>query len=360
MSELVSAAQGRDGTAETVPAVQASDLVKTYTVRGGRKGGHTEVRALDGLSLTVPPGIVFGLLGPNGAGKSTSVKVLTTLTAADSGRAAVAGVDVARDPARVRRAIGVVAQRTGADPLATGRENLLLQGRLYGMRGETLNRRAEELLERFSLSDAAARPVRTYSGGMQRRLDVALGLMHRPRVLFLDEPTTGLDPEARAAMWDEISRLAGDEGLTILLTTHYLEEADRIAARLAIVDRGRVVIEGTPDELKSELRGDAVHVELRQAADPHDLRPYEVLGRVPGVRDLVVEGHRISARADDGAAAVPAVLSALDHAGVAVAQVTVARPALDDVYLRHTGRSFAAAEASQARDTEPATAGAAR
>ena len=322
------------------PAVQAIDLVKTYQV----KGRNEPVRALDGLSISVEPGIVFGLLGPNGAGKSTTVKILTTLAGADSGRATVAGHDVRADPARVRRAIGVVAQRSGADPVATGRENLLLQGRLYGMRGAELGRRADELLSRFDLTDAAKRQVKTYSGGMQRRLDVALGLVHRPQVLFLDEPTTGLDPEARTAMWEEIARLAGDEGLTILLTTHYLEEADKLAARLAIVDRGRIVAEGTPDELKGELHGDAVHVELVRAPDADALRVYEALGRVPGVREITVDGRRVSARADDGAAAVPAVLAALDQAGSPVAAVTVARPSLDDVYLRYAGRSFADAE----------------
>ncbi|QMU69060.1 ABC transporter ATP-binding protein [Streptacidiphilus sp. P02-A3a] len=321
------------------PAVLARDLVKTYQV----KGRSEAVRALDGLSITVEPGIVFGLLGPNGAGKSTTVKILTTLAAADSGSATVAGLDVARDPAAVRRAIGVVAQRSGADPVATGRENLLLQGRLYGLRGTELDRRADELLDRFELSGAGRRQVKTYSGGMQRRLDVALGLVHRPQVLFLDEPTTGLDPEARTAMWEEITRLAGDEGLTILLTTHYLEEADRLAARLAIVDRGRVVVEGTPDSLKGELHGDAVHVELRETA-ADGLPLYELLGRIPGIREITVDGRRVSARADDGAAAVPAVLAALDQAGRTAASVTVARPSLDDVYLRHAGRSFADAE----------------
>ena len=321
-------------------AIEAVGLVKTYQV----KGRSEPVRALDGLSISVEPGIVFGLLGPNGAGKSTTVKILTTLAAADSGSATVAGRDIAADPALVRRAIGVVAQRSGADPVATGRENLLLQGRLYGMRGPGLGRRADELLDRFDLTDAAKRQVKTYSGGMQRRLDVALGLVHRPEVLFLDEPTTGLDPEARTAMWEEIGRLAGDDGLTILLTTHYLEEADRLAARLAIVDRGRIVTEGTPDDLKGELHGDAVHAELTEAPVDDALSVYEALGRVPGIREITVDGRRVSARADDGAAAVPAVLAALDQAGSPVAAVTVARPSLDDVYLRYAGRSFADAE----------------
>ncbi len=331
------------------PAVEARDLTKSYP------GGVT---ALDGMAVTVAAGTVFGLLGPNGAGKSTTVKILTTLARPDSGAASVAGHDVLRHPDRVRRAIGVVAQRSGADPVATGRENLLLQGRLYGLRGPGLARRADELLERFDLADAGGRLVRTYSGGMQRRLDVALGLVHRPQVLFLDEPTTGLDPEARTAMWDEIGRLAGDEGLTILLTTHYLEEADRLAERIAIVDRGRVVAEGTPDELKGELRGDAVHVELREtpgAVDAQLLRA--ALDAFAGVREAVVDGRTLSARADDGPAAVPQVLAVLEREGAQVASVTVARPSLDDVYLRYAGRRFA--DADGAAGAAPVTAGSA-
>ncbi|NJP45918.1 ATP-binding cassette domain-containing protein [Actinacidiphila epipremni] len=318
------------------PAVEAGGLTKTYA------GG---VKALDGMGVTVAAGTVFGLLGPNGAGKSTTVKILTTLARPDAGTARVAGHDALRHPDRVRRAIGVVAQKSGADPVATGRENLLLQGRLHGMRGTALTARADELLARFDLAAAAKRQVRTYSGGMQRRLDVALGLMHRPQVLFLDEPTTGLDPEARTAMWQEISRLAGDEGLTILLTTHYLEEADRLAERIAIVDRGRVVTEGSPDELKGELRGDAVHVELRDAPDEVDARLLATaLGEFAAVREVAVDGRRIAARADDGPAAVPHVLAVLEQQGATVASVTVARPSLDDVYLRYAGRRFADAE----------------
>jgi ABC-2 type transport system ATP-binding protein len=219
------------------PAVAVDGLVKTYP------GG---VQALDGLSFTIEPGSIFGLLGPNGAGKSTTVRILTTLSRPNAGRAIVAGIDVLREPEQARRVIGSVSQRAAVDPDATGLENLALQGRLYGLRGDELRRRVSELLDRFTLSEAAGRLARTYSGGMQRKLHVAMGLVHRPRVLFLDEPTTGLDPEARAELWDEIGRLARTEGLTILLTTHYLEEADRLAGRLAIVDRGRIVAEGTP------------------------------------------------------------------------------------------------------------------
>jgi ABC-2 type transport system ATP-binding protein len=313
----------------TGAAIEARELTKTY-------GGG--VRALDGLGFTVETGTVFGLLGPNGAGKSTTVKILTTLSRPDSGQASVAGVDVLAQPERVRRAIGLVAQRSGVDLEATGRENLTLQGQVYGLRGAELRGRVGDLLGRFGLAEAADRVARGYSGGMQRRLDIAMGLIHRPRVLFLDEPTTGLDPEVRADMWAEIAHLAA-EGLTILLTTHYLEEADRLAGRLAIVDRGRVVAEGSPNELKGELRGDAIHVEL---GDPEpDGRAHAALDRVPGVWEVTIEGRSLRARTQDGSAAVPAVLQALEAGGVRVASVTIARPSLDDVYLRHTGRSFA-------------------
>ncbi|HEY6294334.1 MAG TPA: ATP-binding cassette domain-containing protein [Streptosporangiaceae bacterium] len=315
-------------------AIEARQLVKTYAVRGTKHG----IRALDGLDLAVPRGMIFGLLGPNGAGKTTTVKILTSLARPDTGTARVEGIDVLARPGQVRHVIGVVAQRSGADPTATGRENLILQGRLYGMRGGSVRARADELLAHFGLTEAAGRLVKTYSGGMQRRLDVALGLMHRPAVLFLDEPTTGLDPESRAAMWQEIARLASRDGLTVLLTTHYLEEADRLADGLAIVDRGRVVTTGAPEELKGELRGDVVQVELPADADAGLVRG--VLGALREVRDVVIAGRNVSARSDDGAAAVPVVLAALQRAGINASSVAVARPSLDDVYLRHTGRRY--------------------
>ena len=230
-------------------SIEARGLVKTYQAQGKKD----RVRALDGLDLTVPSGTIFALVGPNGAGKTTTVKILTTLATPDEGTATIEGIDVLASPARIRSVIGVVAQRSGADPAATGRENLVLQGHLYGMDTKSAKRRADELLEHFQLDGAAGRFARTYSGGMQRRLDVALGLMHRPRVLFLDEPTAGLDPESRTAMWQEITRLATDDKITVLLTTHYLDEADRLADRLAVVDHGRVVAEGEPERLKARL-----------------------------------------------------------------------------------------------------------
>jgi ABC-2 type transport system ATP-binding protein len=315
-----------------VNAIEASSLRKTY------KGG---VLALDGLSFAVETGTIFGLLGPNGAGKSTAVKILTTLSRADSGEARVVGLDVVRDAERVRHSIGVVAQKPGLDPEATGRENLEMQAELYGLVGAGRRRRVDQLLERLGLAEAARRLAKTYSGGMQRRLDVALGLVHRPKVLFLDEPTTGLDPEARAELWQEIERLAGEEQMTILLTTHYLEEADRLAAELAIVDRGRIVARGTPEELKSELRGDTVQVELAESANGDAAA---AVSQVRGVSELALDGRVLRARVPNGAAAIPSLITALEQSGLSVASATIGRPSLDDVYLRHAGRSFLDAE----------------
>lgn len=326
-------------TSTTDLALHATDLVKTYS--GGR--GKPPIRALDGLSFQAEAGTIFGLLGPNGAGKSTTVKIMSTLSHADSGSASVAGIDVKRHPEQVRHAIGFVAQKQVSDPMDTGIENLVLAGRLHGMSSKAAHARADDLLGRFALESAAKRQVKTYSGGMARKLDVAIGLMHRPAVLFLDEPTTGLDPEARAEMWAEIERMAQQEQMTVLLTTHYLEEADHLANRLAIVDRGRIVAEGTPDELKSGLRGDAVVVDLRETADLPAARA--VLERVPAFLELTLEGRTLRARADDGATALPLALATLDAANLRVASATVARPSLDDVYLRHTGHSFARAHA---------------
>ncbi len=315
-------------------AIETVELVKTYT--SGR--GKDTVRALDGLTVQVPSGTVFGLLGPNGAGKSTTVKILSTLSRADSGVAHVGGVDVARDPGRVRRTIGLVSQRPSSDPMATGRENLVLAARIHGLGRQESADRAATLLDRFDLTGAADRRVKTYSGGMARKLDVAIGLVHRPQVLFLDEPTTGLDPEARAEMWAEVGRLAGDDGMTVLLTTHYLDEADQLAHRLAIIDHGRVVVEGTPEELKSELRGDTIHVELE--SETLAAQAVSVLNRFPDLREVGAEGSSVRARTDRGAVAIPMVFAALGEAGVTAVSATVARPSLDDVYLRHAGRAY--------------------
>ncbi|MGO8947151.1 MAG: ATP-binding cassette domain-containing protein [Ktedonobacterales bacterium] len=315
------------------PAVLVEGLTKTYP-----KG----VQALKGVSFTVTPSTVFGLLGPNGAGKSTIVKILTTLSRPTAGRALVAGRDVVREPERVRRVIGLVAQKSAVDLEATAAENLRLQGQLYGMSGAELGHRVSSLLERFGLNEARNRIARTLSGGMQRKLDVAMGLIHQPEVLFLDEPTTGLDPEARADMWREVRRLSWEDGLTVVLTTHYLEEADHLAQYVSIIDHGQIVVEGTPEGLKAELRGDAIQVELASAIPESD-----VLGALQGLdgllRDVTLDGRSLRARVDSGASTLPTVLGALDESGIHAATATVARPSLDDVYLRYTGRAYSEA-----------------
>jgi ABC-2 type transport system ATP-binding protein len=327
-------------TTSDSPAIDARGLSKAYP--GGR--GKPRIHALHDLSFSAESGTIFGLLGPNGAGKSTTVKILSTLTRADSGTATVAGIDVAKHADRVRRAIGFVAQKQVSDPMDTGRENLMLAGRLQGMSASAARARAIELLERFSLSESADRQVQNYSGGMARKLDVAIGLMHHPSVLFLDEPTTGLDPEARTELWTELRAMAAAEHMTVLLTTHYLEEADHLASRLAIVDHGRVVVEGTPEQLKDGLRGDAVLVELTPSTDV--ALALTAVSAVSGFGDVMVEGRMIRGRAAVGSTALPLVLGALDAAGLAVASATVARPSLDDVYLKYTGHSFANAEST--------------
>jgi ABC-2 type transport system ATP-binding protein len=312
--------------------------VDAIVVEGLQKR-YGEVQALAGVSFRVRAGEVFGLLGPNGAGKSTTVKVLTTLTTPNDGRAEVAGHDVVREPDAVRRSIGYVPQSSGVDRDATGRENLMLQGRVQGMSGRRLHDRVGRLLELLGIADAADRVVRGYSGGMKRRLDVGLGLVHGPQVLFLDEPTTGLDPEARAAMWRELDVLAREELLTILLTTHYLEEADVLTDRLAIVSKGRVVVEGTAEELKGGLEGEAVMVEL---ADGEVESAAEVVRSLAEVREVTADGRLLRSRVADGARAVPTILAALDSGGIQVESVTMHRPSLDDVYLHYTGRDFRA------------------
>jgi ABC-2 type transport system ATP-binding protein len=312
------------------PSVEAEGLAKTYP------GG---VQALKGVSFGVTSGTVFALLGPNGAGKSTIVKILTTLSRPTAGRASIAGRDVVREPQRVRRVIGLVAQKSAVDLEATAAENLTLQGQLYGMSGTALQRRVAGLLERFGLAEARNRIARTLSGGMQRKLDVAMGLIHEPEVLFLDEPTTGLDPEARADMWREIAQLAREDGLTVVLTTHYLEEADHLAQRVAIIDHGQIVVEGTPEGLKAELRGDAIQVGLAETLPEAAVRA--ALSSLDGtLHEVAIDGRSLRARVDSGASALPAVLAALDATGIRAATATVARPSLDDVYLRYTGHAY--------------------
>ena len=318
----------RSRASGTPSAIEVEALRKTYP------GG---VEALRGLSFEVGSGEIFALLGPNGAGKSTTVKILTTLAAATGGVARVAGFDVDADPDQVRRRIGYVAQSSGVDPLVTARENLQLQGQIFRLPPARLRRRTAELLELFRLEQVADRMVQTYSGGMKRRLDVAMGLIHRPEVLFLDEPTTGLDPESRSVMWREVRRFAR-EGLTILLTTHYLEEADQLAGRLAIIDHGSVVAMGSPEELKGSLRGDLLTVELRDRGRTAPARA--VVEAQEGVSRVLVDEAQLYAQVVHGASAVPAVIGALEKSGFEVAQISLSRTSLDDVYLTATGHAY--------------------
>jgi ABC-2 type transport system ATP-binding protein len=317
--------------------VRADDLHKTY---------KPDVKALDGLSLAVAAGGVFALLGPNGAGKTTTVRILTTLAKPDRGSVEVAGLDAIKHPGEVRSIIGAVSQHTGTVETLTGEENLAMQGRLYGMRGRELRRRVADLLDVFGLTAAARRQAKTYSGGMRRRLDIATVLVHRPAVLFLDEPTTGLDPEGRADLWAVLTGLAADVGTTIVLTTHYLEEADQYAQTIAIVDAGRVVAQGTAEQLKSGLHGDSVLFEAEDAGQAGKLAA--ALADLPQVRDASADGALTRARVGDGPRALPGLLARVEAAGLPVVSVTVARPSLDDVYLHHAGRTFRQAERTAA------------
>ncbi len=325
----------------SVDAIDARDLRKVY--RG-------QIRALDGLTFSVRHGEILGLLGPNGAGKSTAVKILATLTRPDTGTALVGGHDVVRDPVAARRVFGYVSQRSTYDAEATGRENLLLQGRLQKIRGRALEGRVSNLLEVLGLADVADRPARTYSGGMARRLDIALGLVHRPSVLFLDEPTTGLDPEARSAMWSELERLVRLESLTVLLTTHYLDEADALSDRVVIVARGRTVVEGGPEELKRDLKGDCVVIRLGGRISGRRGAFERAVHALPGVQSARLSrlDHVLRVRVANGETALPEIISQVEREAVPVDSVTVVRPSLDDVYLHFTGRDFSTDDAQDA------------
>jgi ABC-2 type transport system ATP-binding protein len=312
-----------------------------------------DIRAVDGIDLQVAPGEIYGFLGPNGAGKSTTVHMLTTLLPPTAGRATVAGFDVATQGADVRRHIGAALQEAALDMFLTGREHMLLQGGLSGMGKAERERRADELLARVGLMHAAKRKVGGYSGGMKRRLDLAMALVHSPSILFLDEPTTGLDPQSRSALWDEVERLAREDGVTVFLTTQYLEEADVLADRVGIIDRGHIVAEGTPDELKRDIGGDSVEA---IPADPHDLeRAAAVLSRFGEPAAHSPKGAAV--RLSQGAEQLADIVRALDEEGITLAHLQLHSPSLDDVFLAKTGRSLEGAGGEdEAAEKEPVAA----
>ena len=311
--------------------IQTRDLARTFKTRGG------SVEAVRGVDLHVQAGEIFGFLGPNGAGKTTTLRMLATLIEPSAGEASVAGVDLRTEPDEVRRRIGYVPQGGSTDPAETGRGELVIQGRLYRLSATDAKARAAEVLATLDLEAAADRPISTYSGGMKRRLDVGLGIVHRPQVLFLDEPTTGLDPQARARMWDEIRNLR-ELGTTVFLTTHYLEEADALCDRLAIIDQGKIVAEGTSDELKQAVAGDVVTI----GVDGSGARVLVIVEPLPFVREasLDEETGLVRLYVDRGETAVPQLLRTLDAAGFAPSSIALNKPSLDDVFLRQTGRSL--------------------
>nr|WP_296063711.1 ATP-binding cassette domain-containing protein [uncultured Actinoplanes sp.] len=310
--------------------IETRGLRKSFMSRQGRE--KKTVEAVRGVDLDVAEGEIFGFLGPNGAGKTTTLRMLATLIEPDDGTATIAGADLRKDPGEVRRRIGYVAQGGSTWDDSTAREELVLQARLYGRSKSEAMARAAEVLKGFQLSEYADRKCKTYSGGQRRRVDIALGVIHEPRVVFLDEPTTGLDPQSRAHMWDEIRRLRA-EGMTVFITTHYLDEADALCDRISIMDNGEVVASGTPSALKREISGDVVRVGLpvdAVAAAASALSGYKI--------ETLEDSVRLNV--DDGATAIPQILRALDAAGVPLGTIELHRPSLDDVFLTKTGRSL--------------------
>ncbi len=314
-------------------------IIETRGLRKSFRGRKGAVEAVRGVDLGVREGEVFGFLGPNGAGKTTTLRMLATLLTADEGTAIVAGADLRTQPGEVRRRIGYVAQGGGTWDDVTAREELVYQARLYGLGRAEAGERADRAIRAFQLVEFADRKCRTFSGGQRRRLDIALGLVHQPRVLFLDEPTTGLDPQSRAHMWDEIRRLRS-EGMTVFITTHYLDEADALADRLAIIDHGRIVAEGTPNELKRQVAGDVVSLGINAGDGVAAEAATKLLNQEGYVREIERTDDGLRLYVDDGPVAVPQLLRAVDAAGLALGSIELRRPSLDDVFLRQTGRSL--------------------
>jgi len=322
--------------------IRVEQLVKQYD----------SITAVDGVSLEVTPGELFGFLGPNGAGKTTTIKVLTTLLRPTSGRAMVAGYDVMKEPGKVRSVIGYVAQDVSVDDKGTGRENLMLQGHLHHMENKLLRQRVDKLLELVGLTADANRRTETYSGGMRKRLDLIVGLVHQPKVLFLDEPTLGLDPQTRARVWSYLRDINQREGITIFLTTHYMEEADTLCHRLAIIDQGKIKALGSPNELKDDIGGDRIDIgfsEERLIGESVFVdSALRVLRGQPFIQRIETLGDSLAVYADRGERIIPQIVELLAQSGVPAKTVTLSRPSLNDVFLKHTGYTIRGGEASTA------------
>lgn len=314
------------------------NLEKSIKVENLKKTYKGNIQALNGLSFEVEKGSIFGLVGPNGAGKSTTIKIMTTLTKADSGNVIIGGHNVDVEPNSVRKIIGCVSQNSGVFKDGTARENLILQGELYGMRGSELRIRVNELLDKFGLNKAADRMAMTYSGGMLRKLDVALGLIHRPHILFLDEPTTGLDPEARSLLWEIILSMSQEENVTVLLTTHYLEEVDRLADKLAIVNQGKVIAEGTPETLKESLNEDLIHILIDNAKELQVDVIEKAIYSLKNISGVTIDYNTIKLRVSNASSTLVDVLNLLRAHQINVLNASVIPPTIDDVYLKYTKR----------------------
>jgi len=334
----MAAPKGERGLEDTI---SAENLAVVY--RDGTK-------AVDGITFGVKEGEFFGFLGPNGAGKSTTIKVLTTLLRKSEGKVTVAGFDLDESPGEIRKAIGVLSQETSLDVDLTGWENLRLQGRLQQMHGRELEDRIDELLKLVQLEDVAKKPAGRYSGGMRKRLDLASALIHRPKLLFLDEPTTGLDTQSRAAIWEYLEGLNKNEGLTIFLTTQYLEEADRLCRKLSVINRGKLIASGTPAELKGTVGGDTITLVLKDASMKS--RAKEVLKGVPGVAEVIESDGGVLAYAKNAGQIIAGVVTTLDRSGIQLSFLSISSPTLDDVFLRQTGRRIRS-DALSRRETEP-------
>ncbi len=323
--------------------ISVNDLVEVYS---------DGTKAVNGINFKVQEGEFFGFLGPNGAGKSTTIKILTTLLRKTSGSANVVGYDLDKNPKEIRPLIGVQSQETVVDQDLTGRENLVLQGNFHGMRGKELNERVDELLKLVEISDVANKRAAFYSGGMKKRLDLASALVHKPRLLFLDEPTTGLDPQSRSTIWSYLTKLNKEEGITIFLTTQYMEEADKLCGRLSIIDNGQIVASGTPSDLKGEIGADAITLSVEAAAAGNGgsvEKAKQLLGGIQGVGNIVDTEGGLTVYAKNGSSIVPDIVRSLDAGGVKLNSINLSRPSLDDVFLKHTGHRIRTEELVQPR-----------